>query len=156
MYQLLTRCNMYDPYKKEFMDQDRFIDEYKIPPSMWVDVKKMGGCTSDTVPGIPIIRDSESKKQMHVGEKTAIKFLLDELGENTKAYQSIISQEGKEIYARNGWLVELPLSGTQCPELVDDEISKKQLIRICKKYGFDSWLDDSSKIDDFMIFLKGD
>lgn len=143
LYQLLTRASMYNPEKKKYTTQESFMEEYKIPPVHWVDVKKIAGCTSDNVPGVH-----------GVGNKTVIKYLLGELDPKSKKYQSIVSAEAKEIYERNAWLVELPLIGTKCPELTnDDKFDMMEFKKICNEYGFESFKMDQ-RVEDFAVLIN--
>ena len=127
LYQLLSpTVSMYSTRAKKETTQESFSEKWGVPPSKWVKVKQIAGCRSDTVKGIE-----------GVAEKTAIKYLLGELGEKTKAYDRI--EKGTKIIERNKTLVELPFEGTKIPKLTDNEIlSFAGFIEITNKYGFHS------------------
>jgi len=74
MYQLLNNCvSIFSPDDKLLKTNKWFLNKYGIPPSDWVKVKQIGGCKSDTVPGVP-----------GIGEKTALQYILGETSEGTK------------------------------------------------------------------------
>lgn len=129
LYQLLGYCRIWHPAKGKMMSSQDLKTEYGINPIQWQDVKMIGGCTSDTVPGIP-----------GVAEKTAIKFLRGELGKETKAYLMITSPEGKEIQDRNRMLVCLPYPGTKPVKIAEDKFDINAFRDICRKYGLKSFL----------------
>jgi len=127
LFQLLGYCNMYNYQTKKMLDRDKFIKEWGIEPYQWWEVKAIAGCRSDTVPGIE-----------KVGEKTAIKYLLEELKESTKAYTRI--KEGKKIIDRNVELVKLPLEITKTFKITKDEISTKKFLNVFEDLGFQMFL----------------
>ncbi len=86
---------VYNPNKKEFMTQERLKEEYRITPADWRMVKAIAGCPSDNVKGVE-----------GVGEKTAIKFLNDELLPNSVKNQKICYEMGTSWH--NLELVTLP------------------------------------------------
>ena len=92
-------------------------------------MKAIAGCKSDEVPGIA-----------GVGEKTAIKFLKNELPKHFKAYSKI--RDNWES-ALEKWLplVHLPLEGTPLPNLHDyKHPSMSEFFKICVEYEFESFL----------------
>lgn len=96
MYQLLTdNVVMYDPVGKSVLTATDFEKMHGIIPRDWPLVKAIAGCVTDNVKGV-----------FGVAEKTAIKFLKRELGENTKAYKAI--KENEDIVMRNMDLVYIP------------------------------------------------
>lgn len=139
LYQLLTPnvCIFNARNNKWYTDHD-FKREYGIEPKIWKRVKAIGGCKSDNVIGVPIPQPDPDKKQMHVGEKTALNFIKGDLGENTKAYQAITSKEGKKIINRNKSLVILPMKDTPNFNIQRDRPSEVGLQKVCTKYGFKS------------------
>lgn len=128
-YQLLGYCNMYNPNKRKTMTRRTFQKEYGIPSWKWSWVKAYAGCNSDNVEGI-----------RGVGEKTAIKYILNELKCNSVKYKSIVSKEGQNIYNRNMKLVRLPFSGTGEIELKENKLDIKVFEELCQQYDFNSFL----------------
>lgn len=125
LYQCICEGVSLIKQKGVYGEQD-FITEYGIGPQRWAEVKAIAGCTTDEVPGI-----------RGVGEKTAIKFLKGELTPNVKGYQSITSQEGKQIIARNTPLVSLPFKG--CPHTYyhkDHVLCLDAFMDMCNELGF--------------------
>lgn len=139
MYQLLdsTTC-IINARKNSYYSDKNFREEYGIEPKIWKRVKSIGGCSSDGIKGVPIFQPDPTKKQMHVAEKGALNFLKGDMKKNTKAYQSIISKEGRKVINRNKKLVILPFKGTPEFRIRPDHPREKGLEKICEKYGFDS------------------
>jgi len=133
MLQLLTNsCSMYDYQLNKNYTWDDFIVDWGITHDRWGEAKTIAGCTTDTVDGI-----------VGVGEKTAIKYLLGKLGEHTKAYKAIVSEEGQAIIERNKPLVVLPFEKTnQYVVKIGSKISLPAFEDICHDYGFDSFMTD--------------
>lgn len=132
IYQLLTpHVSIYEPYLRKYFTLEDYKEQYGITPKQWKKVKQIGGCSSDTVPGVE-----------GVGENTAIKYILGKLpektkrGEPTKAFQNI--QNGKDIIQRNKLLVNLPFKGTPTFKIQQDQLRKRGLKRIAKEYEFRS------------------
>ena len=90
-------------------------------------MKALAGCSTDSVPGIK-----------GVGEKTAIKYLKNELKESSKIYQRIISKEGWNIYKRNIELVKLPFTGTKIFKLKTDKLSATGWKEVVEQLGMKS------------------
>lgn len=129
LFQLLgDHCRMWLPGKKAIYDAKMFTEEWGIQPAQWAFVKALGGCKSDDVPGIP-----------GVAEKSAAAFLRNELKPVHKKYQSITSEEGKSIEARNLPIVKLPLEGTRLVEYQQDRLDFKGFRDVCSEYGFVSF-----------------
>jgi len=129
MYQLLNHASVWQPAKGKLVTTKDLREEYGISPIQWCDVKMIGGCVSDTVPGIP-----------GVAEKTACKYLRGELGKETKAYLMITSPEGLEIRDRNRMLVCLPYPGTKLVKIAEDKFDMNAFRDICRQYGLKSFL----------------
>ncbi len=134
LYQCLNvNAHMFIPTKDKIMTDVTFKEEYEIEPSSWSEVKAIAGCTSDSVPGIK-----------GVGEKTAIKYLRNELKEGAKL-TSILSDEGQEIIERNRSLVRLPHRKTRrvnCGR--DNDFSFKNFKSVCETFGMFSLLEKST------------
>jgi len=142
MYQLLTdTVCILKPSTNTYYTKAKFIKEYGIEPKMWKRIKSMAGCTSDEVKGVS-----------GVGEKTALKFLKNELPTHYKTYESLTSREGKDIINRNKSLVILPFRGTPNYKITEDRISKIKINNMAKKYNFPSICSD---LDDWYLTLKG-
>jgi len=126
MFQLLDVADMWKPSVDELWTKDKFLKAYGIPPIKWIQVKAIGGCTSDEVPGIA-----------GVAEKTAIKYLKKELKVGLKAYQDI--KKGTDIIKRNLKLVALPFEGTPESTIVKNSFSIHEFEKVCTKYWLDSF-----------------
>lgn len=135
MFQLLSdNCSIYKLKDNSVYGVNEFQKEKLITPDQWVLVKQIAGCTSDNIPGVP-----------GVGEKTAIKYILGELKESSKAYQKI--KESEELISFNKKLVSLPYMNTI--DIREDnnvnQFSMKHFLRICRQYGFSSFRSDEKK-----------
>lgn len=129
LYQLLGKhCSMWLPGKKAIYDEEMFKEEWGIQPVQWAFVKALGGCKSDDVPGIA-----------GVAEKTAASFIRGELKAGHKKYQSIVSEDGKAIEARNLPIVKLPMEGTRLVEYTPDKLDFTRFRDVCSEYGFTSF-----------------
>ncbi len=124
---LSSNVMIYSPHKRRLLTDVWFTKEYGIHPDQWVMVKSIAGCITDEVEGIK-----------GVGEVTALKHLKRELDKEGKAYQAIVSAEGKAIIARNRALVRLPYKGCPTPDRVDDEIDRKGWREVCGRLGMRS------------------
>jgi DNA polymerase-1 len=99
--QLITgNVSLYDPVRFKHTTLQTFHREYGIRPIQWADVLELSGCRTDKVPGIK-----------GIGDKTAIKYLRNELKSDSKAYKAIASGKKHVKWART--LVRLPLYGTK-------------------------------------------
>lgn len=134
MYQTLEYCSIYKPSTKKEFDQLDFINKYGINSSDWSTVKALAGCKSDEVPGIP-----------GIGEKKAIQFIRRELKRSTKAYQSIISELGREIVKRNRPLVTLPFEGLPELEFWENDFNFDAFVKLCDDLGMVSLLGHYSR-----------
>ena len=119
--------SIYNPHTKKTTTVMSFMKEWKVNPSKWPVVKCIAGCKTDEVPGVK-----------GVGEKTAVKFIRNELKQTTKAYRAIVSQNGKTIRRRNAALVTLPFEGTPLYELWDDKLSKEGWREVAQELGIKS------------------
>ena len=101
LYQLIrSKVVMFNPKTKKAWTEKAFTKKYGIKPAQWATVKMIAGCGTDNVKGIE-----------KVGEKTAIKYLNNELPERYKTFKAIESKEGEKIINRNSSLVKLPFRG---------------------------------------------
>lgn len=133
LYQLLRKnVYMYSTKKKQSYTINNLWNDYRISPADWAEVKAIGGCTTDCVPGIP-----------GVGEKTAAKYLTRRLNVTSQAYKKI--KDNSALIDFNRKLVKLPLAGT--PELAfsRDDLCFENFLVICEQYGFRSFLDEKRR-----------
>jgi 5'-3' exonuclease len=129
LYQLLDHCSIYIPRKDKLYTKDDFIKQYKIKPKQWVDVKMLGGCTSDKIPGIS-----------GIGEGTAVMYLRGEMKDNSKRYKAITDNTAKYVTERNKWLVELPLPDTKQFSIVKDDLNFDAFLKMCHNFSFQLFL----------------
>ena len=129
LWQLLhgNRVTILNPRGWQETDEDVFYRQWGIKPSMWAKVKAMAGCKSDGVPGLK-----------GVGEKTAVKYLRNELSKTTKAYHAIVSDACQQVLYRNLELVRLPFQGTQEFELHEDEVDMRGWDKVMRALGMRS------------------
>lgn len=129
-FQLLSaNISIYNPSKKAMMTESRFKDTYGILPRLWREVKAIAGCSTDDVKGI-----------QGVGEKTAIKFIKQELAEDSSAARSI--KLGYGVIQRNFPLVSLPFEGTKKFPIIEDCFDRDRFRKLCEYYRFESFLDE--------------
>jgi len=124
LYQLLDRgTSIWNG--KYTVDLETFEREWKIPPHLWATVKAIAGCLTDCVEGI-----------RGVGEKTAAKYIRDELKSSLKTHKAIV--EGAKMWGENILLTRLPYEG--CPKFTirEDDFSADAWKGVCDKYGFDT------------------
>lgn len=107
---------------KGLLTLQKFKKQHNIHPKKYGLVKAIAGCTTDGVVGVE-----------KVGEKTAIKYLNNELKTNTKAYENIINS--KQIIKRNKKLVILPVKGTHKFKIRKDKFSKEGFNKVKKHLG---------------------
>ena len=112
LYQVLRpNVMLYNPHQHRLTTLQSFKREHGISPKQWARVLAMAGCGSDEVEGI-----------RGVGTKTALKYLRDELKQDSRAYAAI--KAGRDIVLRNKPLVKLPFEGTRTFELQEDEVTE--------------------------------
>ena len=126
LYQLLRgHISQYLPKNGKIITSEAFRKEYGIRPEQWPNVKAMAGCSSDNIKGIP-----------GVGEKTAVKFLREQLNPSSKKYESIL--DNMKIHNVNLPLVSLPYNGTPEVTIRDDEFSLKKMRDVESSLGIKS------------------
>lgn len=127
LYQLLDwgDVRILRPAQGEIVTVGIFRKRYGIMPESWAEVKAIAGCSSDEIPGIK-----------GVGEKTAIKWIRNELKLGSKAADAI--ENGDKIIQRNFDLVRLPYVGTPPCIVEPDEMSLRGWREMCRELGFDS------------------
>lgn len=124
---LSSSVNIYQPTKQKLLTVNWFLKTHGFLPSRWALVKAIAGCQGDGVKGVG-----------GVGEKTAIKFIQGKLPDGSKAYQTIMSREGKDIVWRNRDLVELPFKGCPVAKMLKDEVKNSTWVQTCIDLGFKS------------------
>lgn len=126
MYQLLSdRVRIWSPRKNEMYTKSDFKREWGLEPREWALVKAIAGCKSDDIPGIP-----------GVGEKTAAKFLLGTMNQNTTTWKNIMN--GRKAVRKYYKLVKLPLPGVEPIRLTPTEIEAVRWNKVVKKLGMTS------------------
>lgn len=128
LFQLLhPNVRIYNPAKQEIWTAARLLAERGVKPSQWAQVKAIGGCTSDTVPGVPGVR-----------ETTAVKYLTGALPVHHKAYQAIICAQGQEVVERNTGLVKLPFPTTAPLLFCKDGVTLEAFDDVCRRWELQS------------------
>jgi DNA polymerase-1 len=117
----------------KLMTSTSFMAEYRIPARDWATVKAIAGCPGDGVPGVPGVR-----------EKTAIKFLLEEL--KGKKEQLIESTSSAIIIHRNYKLVRLPYPGVKPLTIRKDSFDEETVQEVFGDLGFCSFLTAEQKV----------
>jgi DNA polymerase I len=139
LFQLLSnRTTIYNPRTKIGMNDYNFTNIYGlIDPLSWIRVKAIAGCASDNIKGIE-----------KVGEKTAIKYINEDLNKKSKAYKSI--RKGKDIIELNKKLVSLPFKHVNLPQKID-KINMKEIKKIFDKYWLSSFLRKIDEWEDLLL-----
>jgi DNA polymerase-1 len=122
---------IYNLSKKKIITADYFTNKYGLRPIDWIEVKAIGGCTSDKVKGIP-----------GVGPESAIKYLHKSLKDGS-IKNKIESEEGKRLKEECRNLVALPYNGDRpivVPEIIEDELWSLDFIDMFKKWGCNSFV----------------
>lgn len=124
LYQLLQEgVSMLISNDKPLFTEDLFVQKYNISPEKWAMVKAIAGCSTDNIAGV-----------VGVGEKTAIKFLKNELPITSKTYKAIIAW--KDNVPLNLELVKLPFKGLRSFTIKSDKLSINGFLEVCNEYGF--------------------
>lgn len=132
LYQCITHAvHWYDPLRRIYYNPDSFEGYHGLPPHRWGEVKCIAGDSTDNVPGVP-----------GVGKKTAVLHLQGKLNPKLKRAQSILSLDGVDIIQRNRELVLLPHQKTERVILREPEYDVKEFLRVCKRYGMESFRQD--------------
>jgi 5'-3' exonuclease len=151
MYQCLDDCTWIVKHDKmKVYSQSDFVDEYKIKPAQWADVKKFGGCTSDKVPGIHVFMPDGEMSSRNIGEKTALKYLRGELKETANTYKAFTDPRNARVLARNEALTVLPLKGTPVSVISPDAPSVLGMQSVIKRFRFKSFAQDFNSFVKYM------
>lgn len=143
LLQLIDRnTHIYNLNKNMYYDEQWFIDKWKLHPHEWKEVKKIAGCSTDNVPGVP-----------NVGEKTAAKFIRGELKSTYKTYKAI--KDNAELIKFNEKLVALPFKGTTdiTTQVQRNNFSMRDFLHVCREFGFNSFRRDEKKEEIRTLFL---
>ncbi len=105
LFQLLSFCRIYN--KNEIWYEKYFEKIYNITCDEWIKVKTIAGCSTDDIEGVK-----------GVGEKTAIKYLRNELKPSSAKWQNINSFLDSEQAVLNKRLVKLPFEG--CLDIIPE------------------------------------
>lgn len=130
---LRSNVRLYNPTTKKMMTHTRFFQEYGITPDRWPMVKAVGGCSSDSVKGVP-----------GVAESSALKYVRQILPAGKKL-DAIKSAEGQSIIKRNLPLVTLPFQPPPEVDLVNDDLNWAGLKKVSLIFGLDSFLSGDKK-----------
>ena len=117
----LVSC--WNPYKNHLTTHAGFMERWGFGPERWAEVKAIAGCKTDDVPGV-----------VGVGEATAAKYIRDELGEDTKAFQKIESYP----WRANLRIVKLPYRGTPSFKIEPDEVTESKWQDLADALGMKS------------------
>lgn len=141
MYQCLAHgVAMYNPTTKTKTTARDFTAARGVTPNQWARVKAIAGCSSDNVKGV-----------VRVGEKTAIRYLREELDPSSQAAKKIDAYW--DLIVTNKALVSLPFPGLPLLRFRKNRFSKAGLVSVCKEYGLERTL---SQVDRWAKFFEGD
>jgi DNA polymerase I len=143
LYQLLDekgRVMLWNPTTKEFHDSDTLKEKvFGLAPekewekstvvlkSDWPMVKAVAGCLTDEIPGVK-----------GVGEKTAIKYLLNPGKVRPDLLGAIADWVVSKEMERNLKLVKLPFDGCPKYKLQPDEVDPEKWRKLCDRLGMQS------------------
>jgi DNA polymerase-1 len=96
---LCPSTQLYSPNGNKLWTYLKFRKEYGVNESHWAFVKAIAGCSSDNIKGVA-----------GVGEKTAIRYIREELPETHKSYKAI-KEDSENIGKRLIELTRLPCRG---------------------------------------------
>lgn len=123
LYQLIQEdVETFHPRNCEYMDLEKFKDEYGIHPTAWAGVKALAGCKTDDVPGMK-----------GVGVETALRYFTMKLSpERMKQIKEFMNSKQA---AQNYMLVKLPYKGIREFDLRDDKRNDKVYRQVLSEYG---------------------
>lgn len=144
LYQLLSPSTaILTPRSGKYYTDTNFQEEYQIDPTQWAEVKTLGGCVSDNIPGIYSITASGAISQKCFGEKTALKYVRGDMSTKSTQYQSVSDERNKEVIARNRKLVTLPYEGMPDIKIRANKLNFANFLEIVEHYGFDIIKEDA-------------
>lgn len=131
LYQVLNDNNfMWHPTKKKRYSKDDFVQDYKMAPFQWADVKALAGDTSDTIEGIH-----------GIGISRACQIVRGELNDDSTIWHKVRTEDSQKIIERNKSLVTLPFPGTKQRIIsMNEQFHRATFLSICKEYSFKSFL----------------
>jgi 5'-3' exonuclease len=133
LFQLLQHKNCKGQHllsNGKLMTASSFMAEYRVPAREWASVKTLAGCPGDGVIGV-----------YGVGEKTAIKYLLNELPEGKKKRLLEDTQLSGPIIHRNYLLVRLPFPGVKLAVSIrKDSFDEESVREVFSDLGFSSFV----------------
>jgi DNA polymerase-1 len=126
--------------KKPFLfTEEDFIEKYNVHPTSWAEVKAVGGCKSDNIPGL-----------QGIGEKRALQWVRAEASEKIR---KSISNRWTEIH---NWLkyTRLPYNGVQFKNLSLDptDIDWDEFTKWCQIYNFKRFIIEYTKFREAFDF----
>jgi DNA polymerase-1 len=141
MYQCLgSNTEIYNEDDKFFKDYDWFIKTYGVEPCDWSLVKAIGGCKSDTVPGV-----------QGIGEATALQYLKG--GAKPKAIEKIHAHMDEiDLYQKLTALPHYTLYDYHIPFKYTN-LDLSAFVSFCQQNGFRQFMEN---LPDFEIFSKGE
>ena len=143
-YQLLGKCRgMINVRLGTIYTRKHFEQEFGLQPIMWKEIRKLSGCRSDSVPGIP-----------GVAEIKAAKYLRGELTKG-KIFDRIVSEEFDNTRKLAYKLTALPFAGV--PECVFTEdatsLDFDAFLDLCSRYNFQSIINNSEVFNGWRKFF---
>lgn len=133
----------YDPTRQNLQTAETFPSWKGVTPTQWGMVKAIGGCSSDSVPGVS-----------GVSEKSAVAFLNDTLPHHHARYQKITSAFASGEIERWKNLVVLPHHTLAPFQLKPPRYQPDIFFKVCKKLGLDSYLTDAG-MKKWAAFFEG-
>ena len=131
LYQCITDyASWFDPQRNKYVTPEELKNLKGVGPEQWAEVKAIGGCNSDCIPGI-----------VGVSEKSAVDFLHGKLPNHYKKYKDIVSNEGKKTIEYTRELVTLPHVKTKAFTLEEPAYNAEAFFSYAEKFGIDSYLE---------------
>lgn len=144
LYQCISDyIHWFDPQREMLLDPESFKRKKGISHERWAEVKSIGGCSTDGVPGV-----------RGVSEKGAIDYLKDRIPHHHKRYQEI--QRSIEAGDVSSWeaLVRLPHKMTKPIRIRRPAFCPEEFFSFCKEFGIRSYLRDPGR-KNWEMFFEG-
>lgn len=135
LYQCITkRVSWYDPTRDLYYTPELFMKAKDVTPKQWGMVKAIGGCTSDSVPGLK-----------GVSETGAIAWMTNKIPPHHKKYSTI--KDALDDGSIEKWkeLVILPHRKTKTVNLKVPKYKPEVFYEFCEKYEMYSFLSGNGK-----------